>query len=824
MELEDKILKQIKNENDSYNYNYNKKFDKFDYLNSSGVNNFIIKVIEKNKEELNKLKKLKKFKDNELLKNNESETIIYFLIISIFKNLTKIDENGYNKSTIQNNVKSLLKHLVNNYNYKRYKKEDKVYFDLINSYKKGKNGSYIIKSLDMLFKKNRNIEKYNYNYEDYKVFLKIFMLIIKNSNSFKINNIYIKNGKNIKTKILIDFEYSIKKIINDINNKSLNLVQAYPLPMISKPLKYSYDEYTGDFKVGGYYTSNINYDLIKSDYIVEDNYKNKELLNSLNKLMLTPYKVNNFVLEVFNSVMEKGGKCGIPNKEGINIPLDRFKHLSKEEYEEYKKNNKEEYKELKRKSAEAHQYNSRIKQKNIGLNFIKIIANLFKNEEEIYFVYNVDYRMRTYVIQYFLSPQGNEISKALLDFKEYKELKDENGLNNLKYHIANTFGKDKLLNEEKLKWFNENENDIFNTGNNPYEFKMWEEADEPFSFLRASHEYYLYKNSGLGYKFKSNLICHVDGKCNGTQHMSALALDKVAAESVNVIGKNNNDLYSKVLKIVLEKIEELIKKDINKEEYELLNEMFEKTDRGLIKRNVMTLSYSATLIGMKKQILAELKSRDDEIGFGGKYFKTGNYFVAQKLSKLNIESMKKVIKSVFEIQNYLKKSVEIFYSITNNKVLTYKNACDFTVVQNYKKEYIDKIDNYINKIRILNTVKLKKDEVSLKDNLFGISPNFIHSYDASHLCKTVNNFHGNISVIHDSFGTHACDVENLKIILKEQFIKIYKKDNLYRFRKDLIEQAKTEEQKEKLDKELPIFKRYNDFEIEEVLDSVYMFS
>jgi DNA-directed RNA polymerase len=64
----------------------------------------------------------------------------------------------------------------------------------------------------------------------------------------------------------------------------------------------------------------------------------------------------------------------------------------------------------------------------------------------------------------------------------------------------------------------------------------------------------------------------------------------------------------------------------------------------------------------------------------------------------------------------------------------------------------------------------------------GIAPNFIHSLDSCHLFKTVNASRKQgiraFQVIHDSYGTHACDVEDLARIVKDEFVRIYTDDIL----------------------------------------------
>ena len=41
---------------------------------------------------------------------------------------------------------------------------------------------------------------------------------------------------------------------------------------------------------------------------------------------------------------------------------------------------------------------------------------------------------------------------------------------------------------------------------------------------------------------------------------------------------------------------------------------------------------------------------------------------------------------------------------------------------------------------------------------------------------TINEYQGDILPIHDSFGTHPCDVPELHRILRETFIQMYSKD------------------------------------------------
>ena len=63
----------------------------------------------------------------------------------------------------------------------------------------------------------------------------------------------------------------------------------------------------------------------------------------------------------------------------------------------------------------------------------------------------------------------------------------------------------------------------------------------------------------------------------------------------------------------------------------------------------------------------------------------------------------------------------------------------------------------------------------------GISPNFVHSMDASHMALVIDDWNGDFGAVHDSFSTHACDVELLLAHTKRKFIDMYDVDNFYNY-------------------------------------------
>ena len=185
----------------------------------------------------------------------------------------------------------------------------------------------------------------------------------------------------------------------------------------------------------------------------------------------------------------------------------------------------------------------------VSMKHIINIADEFKDFEKIYFVYQLDFRGRVYPVQTLLHPQGSDLVKSLLLFSEKREIKNDFWL---KVHGANLFGKDKETYENRVKWFDENEEEILKVAKE--ESDLWIEADEMFEFLAFCKEYAKYKETK-----KTSLIVSVDGSNNGLQHISTLFRDKNAARRVNVLPTQKvEDVYVDVL----EEFKRLIKEDI----------------------------------------------------------------------------------------------------------------------------------------------------------------------------------------------------------------------------------------------------------------------
>lgn len=67
-------------------------------------------------------------------------------------------------------------------------------------------------------------------------------------------------------------------------------------------------------------------------------------------------------------------------------------------------------------------------------------------------------------------------------------------------------------------------------------------------------------------------------------------------------------------------------------------------------------------------------------------------------------------------------------------------------------------------------------QVSKQKQRTAFPPNFVHSLDSSHMMMTATACRSaglTFAGVHDSFWTHACDVDTMNRILREKFVDLY---------------------------------------------------
>lgn len=439
-------------------------------------------------------------------------------------------------------------------------------------------------------------------------------------------------------------------------------------------------------------------------------------------------------------------------------------------------------------------------------NFQLEIARALR-DEIFYFPHNIDFRGRAYPIPPYLNHMGADHCRGLLKFGNGKEL-GENGLKWLKIHLANVYGYDKASLLEREKFSVDHLEDIYDSANSPLVGKRWWlKAEDPWQCLAACFELRNALQSGDPTRFVSHLPIHQDGTCNGLQHYAALGGDEWGAKQVNLIpGDRPADVYSAVADLV----KQSLARDL--EHGNRFAKILDgKITRKVVKQTVMTNVYGVTFIGARAQVRRQLEAAYPDLpntptlhpGLLSSYIATKifkalssmfsgahdiQYWLGECASRISQvvapEQVDLVRQHLSADDGVAKKgkgtkkpafSVEEHLQFKSSVIWT--NPLRMPVVQPYRTSKTRTISTNLQRVNLSDPHA--SDPVSKRKQLQGFPPNFVHSLDASHMILSAlkcDELGLTFAAVHDSFWTHATDIEAMNGVLRDAFINIHSED------------------------------------------------
>lgn len=545
------------------------------------------------------------------------------------------------------------------------------------------------------------------------------------------------------------------------------VLAEYHTPLIEKPIDWE------GMHGGGFHSPRFKYPLIKTEVPISE-YKDisPRTLSAINRLQSTPWKVNKKILEVMLHASEYDlGWGGLPTTYTAKNYLTSCPHTDIHK-DFMTKEQKEERKMWRAQSAPHYLEQESRASKVLSLKRVLIEANRFKENDKLYFAYFLDFRGRIYPKASNLQPQGTDFVKALLMFHDGHPIVTKDAEKYFYMQGANSFGHglDKKTLEEKKQWVISNKERIVESANNPYDTNgFWLTADEdPWLFLAFCFELKEYLSNP---NFRSHLPIAFDGSCNGLQHLSAMLLDDIGGEAVNLTNKESKqDIYD----VVRGKTETLLRGNSDPLAGQLLK--FGIT-RKACKRPVMIVPYAGTLRACRKYIEEQI------IKEGAQNFFKDNFKEALSLYTSSVwEAIGLTIVKGRDIMSFLGKYAKKIIIEGNMKsTISWRTPNGFEVHQ--KRLEVKQVNiktplgNTIkSKGYIRNMVAVYTDKTAIGKHATAIAPNLVHSFDSCHLQETVNSMPKDTSfaMIHDSFGTHASHAAELSKNLREVFYNMYK--------------------------------------------------
>ncbi|WPK24620.1 hypothetical protein PUMCH_001899 [Australozyma saopauloensis] len=567
-----------------------------------------------------------------------------------------------------------------------------------------------------------------------------------------------------------------KKLVSSLaGNSTQNSVQPQLLPMLVAPRDWN------KLDDGGYHFSHSHLVRVKDSAEIVAYVKAAaeagdldNVYKGLNVLGATPWTINAKILKIITHYWNIGEDFldlpPVSEEPVLPAPLP-FNAEPHEKTLHYKK--------VRSLLQEAATFRSQRCDSNYKLE----IARAFVGEK-MFFPHNIDFRGRAYPLSPHFNHLGNDMTRSLFLFWDGKELGEE-GLRWLKIHLANLYGMDKAPLSEREAFVDQNMEQILKTAEDPYkEEKWWTKADKPWQVLSVCFELREAFKLEDPTKYRSHIPVHQDGTCNGLQHYAALGGDIEGARQVNLLpAERPLDVYKFVAGLVEKRLDT---------EAEAGNEYAKflrgRISRKVVKQTVMTNVYGVTFVGAVAQIEKQMDG-----WFGKDDFKL-KHAHSTYLTSLVFESMRELFEGAHLIQDWLGESAKrISKSVRTDFVgeespdpkkpfhassVVWTTPLSLPCVQPYRAVNKQIVSTNLQDITISDPFGAM--QVDARKQATAFPPNYIHSLDATHMLMTsaaCGDAGLHFASVHDSYWTHAHDVNKMNEIIRDQFVNLHK-DNL----------------------------------------------
>lgn len=519
---------------------------------------------------------------------------------------------------------------------------------------------------------------------------------------------------------------------------------------------------------GGYWTEELpRLKLIKGvdPDVLERNSKENcpAVYQAVNHVQNTPYLVNRAIYDVARDLWERDidVPC-LPKRTDEAIPVRPECAKDSEEHRQWKKL-----------AARAHTRNREHQALRIGVSRTLMVAKEM-GADPFWFPYQLDFRGRVYAVPSFLNPQGDDLARGLLMFRDGVKL-DSRGKQWLYRHTANTYGMDKGTWAEREAWTQTHLSRIEATGRDPLSDLWWTEADKPWQFLAACIEV----ANVSGEKYLSHLPIQLDGSNNGLQLFSLMLRDQYGAEATNCApSPAPQDIYQRVADRTQQKLLDSYGHPMSKAWLDFWNG---KLPRALVKRSVMVLPYGASIYTSQKYV--------------SDYY--ADHCYANRLAPIAEDSYRYLIylnrlvwESINEIVLGARAAMGWLHQIANlhtdeAKAVEWTTPVGFFVRHKYNSTRGAYVRTNLGDRYVVFKMREEDKTLSRSKQRSALSPNFIHSLDATVLVKAVNRLAEQgvhqITCVHDSFGVPASQVDLLSQALKQAALETFSGNLLAEF-------------------------------------------
>jgi DNA-directed RNA polymerase len=451
------------------------------------------------------------------------------------------------------------------------------------------------------------------------------------------------------------------------------------------------------------------------------------------------------------------------------------------------------------------------------------IAQLFRGEV-FYLPVFMDFRGRIYPLVNYLTYQGGDVARSLLNFQRTKYSGKNN--NHILIYLCNVFGLNKLSMKNRIVWAREHIPNMLDLYENNRE-KFYEvylcNAKEKAQFMSCALE--IFKALWLygGDYSQCKLPVLFDATCSGMQHLSALTTNLDLAVLVNLTGADLKDFYSHCGEMVSKVIADFPEDDIREKLLKI------KIDRKLVKLPVMTIPYNIGLEGLTEKITDNFqKSFVEENGVkklwflvpaeltidGKELMITGK--IAGKLGSIIYHTVKAMMPPIQPLKDYFARVLKVLAKL--NKPIFWITPAGMTIWGSSLVTTTKRVKTSFVKNSQPVTIRIPSENYDYKVINRSLMANFIHSMDAAnihYLIKLIisnpelRNLGISLYTIHDCFASVNDQMDIMEKLVRQAFSQLYfEKNYLVELDRCLISQIKSygvEIQKSKDGERLAVF-------------------
>jgi len=614
---------------------------------------------------------------------------------------------------------------------------------------------------------------------------------------------------------------------NDWDAKSLNRGGPYHDPAVGKlvPLvKHATGEQKDEI------TKRVN------------NGEMKHCLDAINSLQKVPLTINKTVLDCIDWVVETENYKKLGDFPDLDRP-DDLEEIDNEIWVKYEKSQKAQWY---RDRVRVQQEQQEIDANELNLNNHRkqareLLAYADEGLDKFWLPHQFDFRGRVYCTPDF-NFQKNDYIRALFMFYNKTAITPEND-EFLYLQLANTWGNriDKKSYEDRLEWVGDNIQDITKTGADfRTNFDFWMQADDPFQFVAACRESYLYNEARVaGEVYYSGLPVALDATNSGYQHYAAASLNEHDGYWVNLVDPDEGKIEPRDLYIVCRDAAlAIIPSDIETMEREITTGIrLNENEQGQIEE--ITLDEDELDKVSRRKAAAEtllsLKHDDGGDGLTRKVAKgpvmtwaysSEDWGIAKALRKSYFDKFTKQVQdpahprtehpygedcgyiASFYLANLLVRAIKATVRSAEQGMSFFQSCSDALKAENKHFQWTTKIgfpafQEYLNhekdpnKIRLFwwggsyanrtvekrSNTRVYTDEVKGTKSRNAIAPNIIHAMDATHLMSTVLGCAEigvtDLMCVHDSFATTIGNAAKLRNVVRREFHDQYADYSLY---------------------------------------------